>query len=110
MTCYIFIETKYEEPETGIQVVDKNTKDCVKCGNQKRAGHNDHNFNQHKTHCKNGHVLDNTRMINGKLVRSCNTCMRMAERRHRDRNPGYHAAYKKKRLTKEKEKVKDKNA
>lgn len=112
--CWRFIETQYEEKglETGVQTVDKNTRACEKCTKDLRSGHPDHHFSSEKTHCKNGHLLIDTRVMKDVRSRVCKICMRMAEKRHREKNPGYHNKYRterKKRENKIKEnKIKEK--
>lgn len=97
--CWVFVDIEYKRNANGVViddgelVIDKITKKCKGC--EDPTPHH----NTLRTHCKRGHPLSEHRMVKGKMSRTCKICARLAEQRHRDRNPGYHNKYKKENKT-----------
>lgn len=88
--CWVSIATEYGDEPPEVTIVDKTSRKCDKCKDP--APH----YHTLRTKCKRGHTLDAVHTSKGVKGRYCTICARMAEQRHRDRNPGYHSRFKKK--------------
>ena len=107
--CWKHIENKYGEEPPEVTILDKTSTLCPTCTKEQIIPNNTPISTVNRTHCKRGHLLNDHRTLKGDLkpTRICKICMRLAEQRHRDKNPGYHYKYKKASRERVKKKVKD---